>query len=78
MIRNGFIIEGRKESAMKVLLNILGIVCLPVGAIWILQGFNIMRSSVMSRHRRWILIGGVLVVVGIVILIFNNRKKAKA
>jgi hypothetical protein len=63
---------------MKVFLNVLGVVCLPVGAVWLLQGFNILRASVMSGHRRWILIGGLLIVVGIVILILNNRKRPKA
>jgi hypothetical protein len=62
---------------MRIFLNILGILCLPIGSVWILQGFNIMRSSVMSGHRRWILIGGLVVVVGVLILIFNNRKKAR-
>jgi hypothetical protein len=62
---------------MKIFLNVLGIVCLPVGAVWILQGTKILNSGFMAGHRRWILIGGVILIAGIVILIFNNRKKAK-
>ncbi|HET7839196.1 MAG TPA: hypothetical protein VFL04_05510 [Rectinemataceae bacterium] len=63
---------------MKLVLNILGILCLPVGAIWTLQGFNIMRGSVMSGHRRWIAIGLVLLVAGVIILILNNRRRGAA
>ncbi len=63
---------------MKLVLNVLGILCIPVGAVWTLQGFNIMRGSVMSGHRRWIAIGAVLLVVGVLILILSNRKKGAA
>jgi hypothetical protein len=63
---------------MKVILNVLGVLCLPLGSVWILQGFGIMRASVMSGHRRWILIGGLVVIVGVAILILNNRKRKKA
>jgi len=63
---------------MKIFLNVLGIVCLPVGAVWFLQGTRILNFGVMAGHRRWILIGGVILVAGVVILVFNNRKKAKA
>jgi hypothetical protein len=62
---------------MKVFLNVLGIVCLPVGAIWLLQGAKILNFGAMAGHRRWILLGGVIIIAGIVILILNNRK-AKA
>lgn len=62
---------------MKIVLNVLGILCLPVGGVWALQGLNILRSSVMSGHRRWIAIGGLVFIVGIIILVFNNRRKAK-
>lgn len=63
---------------MKVFFNILGIVCLPVGALWILQGFKVLRFAAMSGHRRWILIGGIVIIIGILILMINNRRKAKA
>ena len=63
---------------MKVFLNVLGIVCLPVGAVWFLQGMKILNFGVMAGHRRWILIGIVIFIVGIIILILNNRKRSKA
>ena len=60
---------------MKVVLNALGIVCVPVGGVWILQGLNILKGSVMSAHRRWILIGAVVLAAGVALLILNNRRK---
>lgn len=62
---------------MKLFLNILGCVCMPVGAVWLLQGFRIINNGAMAGHRRWILIGGVVFIVGIMILFANNRKKTK-
>jgi hypothetical protein len=62
---------------MKIFLNILGVLCLPVGAVWGLQGLKIINSGAMAGHRRWILIGGVIFVIGIAILIINNRKRVK-
>jgi hypothetical protein len=63
---------------MKIVLNVFGILCLPLGGVWVLQGLNILRSSAMSGHRRWIVIGCGLVILGLIVLFFNNRKKAKA
>lgn len=34
---------------MKVLWNIIGIVCLPVGALWILQGLKIINSGALVK-----------------------------
>jgi hypothetical protein len=65
------------EVDMKVFLNVLGIVCLPVGAVWFLQGIKILNFGVMAGNRRWILIGGIIIVIGIIILILNNRKNQK-
>jgi membrane protein DedA with SNARE-associated domain len=62
---------------MRVLFNVLGVLCLPVGVVWVLQGFNVLRSSVMSGHSRWIFIGALVFLVGAAILFFNNRRKAK-
>jgi hypothetical protein len=73
-----FIALLHRRRFMKIVFNVLGVLCLPVGAVWILQGLDIMRASVMSGHKRWILIGGLVFVAGVAILFFNNRKKAKS
>jgi hypothetical protein len=62
---------------MKTILNVLGIICLPVGAIWLLQGTKVITIGFMAGHRRWIVVGGVVLIVGILVLIFNNKKSAK-
>ena len=60
---------------MKVLFNVLGVVMLPVGAVWMLQGLGIIRMGFMAGHRRWILAGAVLLALGIIILVLTNRKQ---
>ena len=60
---------------MRIFLNVIGVLCLPLGAVWGLQGLNILKSSVMSGHRRWLVIGAAVFVVGLLLLILNNRRK---
>lgn len=61
---------------MKIVANIIGVICVVAGALWFSQGMNWIRAGFMAGHRRWILIGGALVIVGVVVLILGNRKKA--
>lgn len=60
---------------MRIFLNIIGVIVAAVGAIWFLQGLNILRQSVMSGHRRWIVIGAGLIIIGIVVMVVGNRRK---
>ena len=63
---------------MKWVLIILGILILLLGVVWALQGVNVLTGSQMSGHRRWIAIGGVLGILGIVLIVVGARKKAAA
>jgi hypothetical protein len=65
-----------RRIGMKMFLNIIGIVFLPLGILGILDGLKIV-PLIASGHRRWLLIGIVLFIAGIVILYINNKKKAK-
>jgi hypothetical protein len=62
------------EAVMKVVLNILGVLLILVGIVWILQGLNILMGSVMSGNIQWTIIGLVLDVVGIALLVYANRR----
>lgn len=62
---------------MRWVLIILGILVVLLGLVWLLQGTNVLAGSQMSGHRRWIAIGGVLDVVGIVLIIIGSRMRRK-
>ena len=60
---------------MRIALIVLGILCLLVGCVWLLQGINILRGSFMSGQPRWALYGALLVVVGLGLLVATNRRR---
>ncbi len=63
---------------MRWVLIILGVLVVLLGLVWLLQGTNVLAGSQMSGHRRWIAIGGVLDVVGIVLIIIGARMRRRA
>lgn len=63
---------------MKTALNIVGILLALNGAVWLMQGINIMPGSFMSGQTRWAIYGGLSVVVGVAILLWANRRQADA
>ncbi|HXC33853.1 MAG TPA: hypothetical protein VNZ56_15345 [Verrucomicrobiae bacterium] len=62
---------------MKIVVNIVSVLLVLLGSVWILQGINVMLGSPMSGQMRWAVRGGILIVVGIVGLIWANRKRQK-
>ena len=60
---------------MRIALNVLGVLCLLVGCIWILQGTNILPGSFMTGQTKWALYGCLLAVFGIAVLISANRRR---
>ena len=62
---------------MKWVLIILGILILVIGVVWALQGSNVLAYGQMAGHRKWIAIGGVLGVVGIILIIVGSRVRAR-
>ena len=60
---------------MRIVLNIVGLILILVGCIWLLQGVNLLRGSFMTGHIRWAVYGGIAVVVGIVVLVAAARRR---
>jgi len=63
---------------MKWLLNIIGVILVLVGIVWFFQGLNVLLGSFMSGNSLYTYLGGLLVVVGGMILVFTNRKRRAA
>jgi uncharacterized membrane protein YozB (DUF420 family) len=60
---------------MKAILNVLGGICIVLGAFLFSQGMRIIKIGFVAGHRRWIAIGAVLIIGGVFPLIFANRHK---
>jgi hypothetical protein len=60
---------------MKVTLNIVGAVLVLLGAIWFLQGINVLPGSFMTGQTKWAVYGGIAAVAGISLILASNRKR---
>jgi hypothetical protein len=60
---------------MRVALNVLGVLFLLVGSVWILQGIDVLPGSFMTGQTKWAIYGGLLAIVGIGLLISANRRR---
>lgn len=58
---------------MKTVLRILGVLLAFMGAVWFLQGINVLPGSFMTGQTKWAIIGGVAFVAGIVLLAVARR-----
>ena len=57
---------------MKLGLNILGVLGLLIGGVWMLQGLDILGGSFMSGQSRWLEIGAVCAVASQALLGWVN------
>jgi hypothetical protein len=60
---------------MKITLNVAGGILVLIGAIWFLQGINILPGSFMTGQVQWAIYGGIAVAVGIALLLAANRRR---
>ncbi len=63
---------------MKWLLRIIGIVLAMLGALWFLQGIDVVPVGFMAGHIQYALLGLAAVVVGIGLVFFTNRRRGGA
>ncbi|MGE5223641.1 MAG: hypothetical protein ACM3PY_14480 [Omnitrophica WOR_2 bacterium] len=63
---------------MKWVLNIVGLILILLGVIWLLQGINVLPGSFMSGHLIYSALGIVVGALGAVLLIFNSRRRRPA
>ncbi|MBC8091275.1 MAG: hypothetical protein H7Y15_04905 [Pseudonocardia sp.] len=59
----------------RILLSVLGVVLVLLGAVWSLQGSNLLPGSAMSGSPMWLVIGLVAVVAGAVLLFRAARAR---
>jgi uncharacterized membrane protein HdeD (DUF308 family) len=60
---------------MRIVLNILGVVCLFIGGTWVLQGINVLPGSFMTGQTKWAIYGAIVLLAGIALLVRANRRR---
>lgn len=61
---------------MKIIVSIIGVLFILMGIVWFFQGINVLPGSFMTGQPLWAVLGVVAVIIGIVLLVAANRKKA--
>ena len=60
---------------MRIVGSVVGAVLVLLGALWVLQGANLVGGSVMSGQSQWLYIGIVVAVLGLVVLWWFNLRR---
>ena len=60
---------------MKIALNIIGALLVVLGAIWFLQGINVLPGSFMTGQIQWAVYGGIAIAAGVSVLLATNRRR---
>ena len=60
---------------MKTVLTIVGALLIFFGAVWFLQGINILPGSFMTGQTRWAVFGGISFVAGVALMVFARRHR---
>jgi hypothetical protein len=64
---------------MKMTMNIVGVLFIIFGAVWVLQGTNVLKGdSFMVGQVKWAIYGGCLAALGIIMLIAAKRRSRRA
>ena len=63
---------------MRIVWKVVGVLLVLLGSIWVLQGINVLPGSFMSGQMRWAVRGAILLVIGVVTLVWANRRRVPA
>ncbi len=58
---------------MKIALSVVAVVLILMGAVWFLQGINVLPGSFMTGQIQWAVYGAIAVVAGAGLMAFANR-----
>ena len=60
---------------MRIALNIVGAIFLALGALWALQGLNVIGGSFMTGQTPWLIIGALVAIAGLALIGWANRRR---
>jgi len=58
---------------MRTALRIIGVLLAVCGAVWFLQGINVLPGSFMTGQTKWAVIGGIAFAAGVGMLAVSTR-----
>lgn len=59
---------------MKWILYVVAVLLILAGAVWFLQGINLLPGSFMTGQTQWAVIGSIMIILGVGLFIFANRR----
>lgn len=62
---------------MKLILNLTGVALIVIGAIWFLQGINVLPGSFMTGQTQWAIYGGIAMVAGVGNVLTARRQPSR-
>lgn len=63
------------NSTLKTILKIAGVLLSLAGAVWFLQGINILPGSFMTGDPQWAINGAIAMLAGIGLFALSTRRK---
>jgi len=63
---------------MRIVKNLIGVILVFFGGVWFLQGINVLPGSFMTWQIKWAIYGGIAFIVGLVVLVWANKKRIAA
>ena len=60
---------------MRVALNVVGVVLMLAGAVWFLQGINVLPGSFMTGQMQWAIYGGITFLIGAIAFYLARRMR---
>ncbi len=60
---------------MRIFLNIISVLLILMGAVWFLQGINVLPGSFMTGDPQWAINGGIAIVIALGLLFWANRRR---
>lgn len=61
---------------MKTFMRVLGVLLVLAGAVWFLQGINVLPGSFMTGQVQWAIYGAISILIGIGLLLVSGRRPA--
>lgn len=69
------VVRSTVEGVNRSVLTGVGVLLVVVGAVWFLQGIDVLGGSGMSGKTLWAVIGPIVAVVGLLLLVGSLRAR---